>query len=195
MTFFIRKALSFLGGLLRLNLSKSGPGVSVGLKGLRVGVKPDGRAYVAGGRGGLYFRESIKAASASSETRLAAPAGPLSPTGPVLEGSSLRRKGALSPVQTSDDPLAADAVRLIENGPTFSTKSDLISFLRQSLPGGVDGRIGFSRAWLLADFLILKAVHTPGQPLCAKLDAVFAREAVAAAESRRVLGEKESDWR
>ena len=43
-----------------MNLSKSGLGVSAGIKGLRAGVDAKGRRYVAGGRGGLYFREYLK---------------------------------------------------------------------------------------------------------------------------------------
>ena len=56
MGLFIRK--SFRVGPIRFNLSKSGIGVSAGVTGARIGVGPRG-AYVAGGRGGLYFRESI----------------------------------------------------------------------------------------------------------------------------------------
>lgn len=56
MGLFIRK--SFKAGPIRFNLSKSGVGASVGVKGARVGAGPRG-AYVAGGRGGLYFRENI----------------------------------------------------------------------------------------------------------------------------------------
>jgi hypothetical protein len=57
MGFYLRK--SFRLGPLRLNLSKSGLGASVGVKGARVGVDAKGKGYVAGGRGGLYFRERI----------------------------------------------------------------------------------------------------------------------------------------
>ncbi|TRO83884.1 DUF4236 domain-containing protein [Trichloromonas acetexigens] len=67
MGFFIRK--SFRAGPIRFNLSKSGIGVSAGVKGARVGVGPRG-AYVAGGRGGLYFRETIGGSSARSGNRI-----------------------------------------------------------------------------------------------------------------------------
>src|SRR5438270_3002606 len=56
MGFYIRKALKV--GPLRFNLSKSGIGVSAGIKGLRVGTGPRGN-YVHMGRGGLYFRKSL----------------------------------------------------------------------------------------------------------------------------------------
>jgi Protein of unknown function (DUF4236) len=55
MAFYFRKSLRF--GPLRVNLSKRGVGASIGVKGARVGVDADAREYVAGGRGGIYFRE------------------------------------------------------------------------------------------------------------------------------------------
>lgn len=58
MSFFVRKAFRF--GPLRLNLSKSGIGVSAGIKGARLGLDSRGRPYVAGGRHGLYYREYLK---------------------------------------------------------------------------------------------------------------------------------------
>ena len=56
MGFYIRKAIKV--GPFRFNLSKSGIGVSAGIKGLRLGVGPRGN-YVHMGRGGLYFRKSL----------------------------------------------------------------------------------------------------------------------------------------
>ena len=56
MGFYIRKAISV--GPLRFNLSKSGIGVSAGVKGFRVGSGPRGN-YVHMGRGGLYFRQTL----------------------------------------------------------------------------------------------------------------------------------------
>jgi hypothetical protein len=56
MGLYIRK--SFKAGPIRLNLSKSGLGASIGVKGLRVGSGPRG-SYIHAGRGGLYYREKI----------------------------------------------------------------------------------------------------------------------------------------
>ena len=47
MGFFIRKGINF--GPVRVNFSKSGVGVSLGTKGLRLGAGPKG-AYVQGDR-------------------------------------------------------------------------------------------------------------------------------------------------
>lgn len=54
MGWYLRKSMRF--GPMRINLSRRGIGVSVGIKGLRVGTGPRG-PYVAGGRGGIYFRQ------------------------------------------------------------------------------------------------------------------------------------------
>lgn len=56
MSFFLRK--SFSAGPIRLNLSKSGLGVSAGVTGARLGINKNG-AYIHGGRHGLYFREQL----------------------------------------------------------------------------------------------------------------------------------------
>lgn len=56
MGFYIKK--SFRAGPVRLNLSKSGLGLSAGVKGFRVGSGPRGN-YVHAGRGGLYYRKNL----------------------------------------------------------------------------------------------------------------------------------------
>jgi hypothetical protein len=56
MGFYLRKSIKV--GPLRFNLSKSGVGVSAGVKGLRFGVGPRGN-YVHMGRGGLYYRATL----------------------------------------------------------------------------------------------------------------------------------------
>src|SRR5437762_9984685 len=54
MGWYLRK--SFGLGPLRLNLSKSGIGYSLGVPGARVGVGPRG-SYVRLGRGGVYYQK------------------------------------------------------------------------------------------------------------------------------------------
>ncbi len=56
MGFYIRKAISV--GPIRFNLSKSGIGVSAGIKGLRFGSGPRGN-YIHMGRGGLYYKKTF----------------------------------------------------------------------------------------------------------------------------------------
>jgi hypothetical protein len=54
MGWYLRKGFGF--GPLRLNLSKSGLGYSVGVRGARIGVGPRGN-YIHLGRGGVYYRK------------------------------------------------------------------------------------------------------------------------------------------
>ncbi len=56
MPFYFRKSVS--AGPFRFNFSKSGVGVSVGVKGLRIGTGPRGH-YIHAGRGGLYYRATL----------------------------------------------------------------------------------------------------------------------------------------
>lgn len=56
MAYYIRKA--FKSGPIRMNLSKGGVGLSLGVTGARVGLNSRG-AYIHGGRHGLYYREQI----------------------------------------------------------------------------------------------------------------------------------------
>lgn len=58
MGFHLRK--SFKCGPLRFNLSNSGIGASVGVKGLRMGIDSKGRKYIGGGVGMLRYREYEK---------------------------------------------------------------------------------------------------------------------------------------
>jgi hypothetical protein len=56
MGFFYRKSVGF--GPIRLNFSKSGIGVSAGVRGARVSTGPRG-TYVHAGRNGFYYRQRI----------------------------------------------------------------------------------------------------------------------------------------
>ncbi|MDO5692467.1 MAG: DUF4236 domain-containing protein [Pseudomonadota bacterium] len=64
MGFYLRKSISV--GPLRFNLSKSGVGVSTGIKGLRVGIGPRGN-YVHMGRHGLYYRATLPSTASQGE--------------------------------------------------------------------------------------------------------------------------------
>lgn len=63
MSWYLKKA--FRLGPIRFNLSKSGIGVSGGIKGFRVGTGPRG-PYVQAGRGGIYYRKSFGHAQGDS---------------------------------------------------------------------------------------------------------------------------------
>lgn len=56
MSFYIKKAFNF--GPLRINFSKSGLGLSFGIKGLRIGSGPNGN-YLHAGRKGIYYKKAL----------------------------------------------------------------------------------------------------------------------------------------
>jgi len=56
MGFYLKKGINF--GPLRLNVSKSGLGMSFGAKGLRLGYGTKG-SYIHAGRQGLYYRKNL----------------------------------------------------------------------------------------------------------------------------------------
>ena len=78
MGFYLRK--SFRAGPIRFNLSKSGIGASFGVTGARVGLSSQGRPYVHGGRGGIYYRKTL----GGGRRRQGEPAGADGPDTPEL---------------------------------------------------------------------------------------------------------------
>lgn len=67
MGFYLRKSVSV--GPFRFNFSKSGIGVSAGIKGLRVGTGPRGN-YISVGKGGLYYRVTLNQSNVSKNRRV-----------------------------------------------------------------------------------------------------------------------------
>jgi hypothetical protein len=58
MGFYFRKSINL--GLLRINLSKSGIGFSIGIPSFRI-VKPArGKLYFQTGKKGIYYRETVE---------------------------------------------------------------------------------------------------------------------------------------
>ena len=58
MGFFLRKRIKLSKGV-SLNLSKSGIGISYGVKGFRIAQKPNGQTQLNAGRYGLYYRKNL----------------------------------------------------------------------------------------------------------------------------------------
>lgn len=67
MGWYIRKAINV--GPIRFNLSKSGIGTSFGVKGFRIGIRPDGSSYLHAGRHGIYYREELGGRRKNYQTR------------------------------------------------------------------------------------------------------------------------------
>jgi hypothetical protein len=97
MGFYLRKSLSF--GPLRFNLSKSGIGVSAGVKGFRVGTSPRGN-YVHAGRGGLYYRATLPGGNSRNR--------PVSPS-PVPTPTPSPTSGPLAEIESGDALAMTDA--------------------------------------------------------------------------------------
>jgi len=98
MGFYLRKSISV--GPLRFNLSKSGIGVSAGVKGLRFGTGPRGN-YVHMGRGGLYYRATIPSSS-PSQPRFQ----PTNSIGPVVPSGT---HAPLEEIESADISQIADS--------------------------------------------------------------------------------------
>lgn len=107
MGFYFRKSVRV--GPIRLNFSRSGVGISAGVRGFRYGVRPNGRAYVHAGRYGLYYREDLgdKGRNRPGSCQLPAELSP--PPVPPTEIYAMARAAELSQfVQT-------DLVRLLND--------------------------------------------------------------------------------
>ncbi len=108
MGFYLRK--SFSAGPLRLNLSKSGLGLSVGVPGARIGITSTGRGYVHAGRGGLYFRQSLGSASNPSANRLSE-AGVSEPEDPFTISGDANVTYPLASIPSSSLPTLESTLR------------------------------------------------------------------------------------
>ncbi len=80
MGFYLRKSIS--AGPFRFNLSSSGVGMSVGVKGFRIGSGPRGN-YIHMGRGGLYYRASLGGGKTQIPRANIAPSGTYSAPAPT----------------------------------------------------------------------------------------------------------------
>lgn len=80
MGFYLRKSISV--GPFRFHLSKSGIGISAGIKGLRFGSGPRGN-YVHMGTGGIYYRQTLPSKGSGARPR-AAPARRQPPSPPQV---------------------------------------------------------------------------------------------------------------
>jgi hypothetical protein len=65
-----RKSLRFLPGI-RVNLSKSGPRLSVGVPGARASIDIHGKARIYGGKGPLRYQKTLTLGSLTSPTNAA----------------------------------------------------------------------------------------------------------------------------
>ncbi|NTG00801.1 DUF4236 domain-containing protein [Agrobacterium rhizogenes] len=135
MPFYIRKSVK--AGPFRFNFSKGGVGVSVGVKGLRVGTGPRGH-YVHVGRGGLYYRASLGTAGKRHHVARQSP----------------------SPVQITFEESAVNMVE-IESGDVMEMRDEKFSDLLDEINAKASQwRLSALFGWifaLLGIFLLVKA--------------------------------------
>src|SRR5262245_61570796 len=122
MPFYIRKAIS--AGPFRFNLSKSGIGLSAGVRGLRVGLGPRGH-YIHAGRGGLYYRASLNPAGRSRRSGSADNGQPLS--SPPLAPSQIEPAVQMAEID-SGDVLSMRDVRLDDLLTEMNAKLNQLSY-------------------------------------------------------------------
>jgi len=103
--FYLRK--SFKMGPVRMNLSKSGIGMSAGVKGARIGVSGSGRGYVHAGRKGLYYRQSLGSTSQAGSKGI----GQARSSDPIVIYEDTGVTYASSAIDQSAARLEADIVR------------------------------------------------------------------------------------
>jgi len=114
--FYLRK--SFRVGPVRFNLSKSGFGASVGVTGARLGLSSSGRAYVHGGRGGLYYRKSLGGGSRGGR-RGGAQAGGASPVRSAPLELTEETGATYGAPHRPEDADASQAARVRRSPPTY----------------------------------------------------------------------------
>lgn len=103
MGFYLRKSVRV--GPVRFNLSKSGIGMSTGIKGFRVGTGPRGN-YVHMGRGGVYYRASLDSGKSPALTApSSAPRPFVAPTDSMTE---IESGGVLGMVDASSAALVEE---------------------------------------------------------------------------------------
>lgn len=86
MGFYFRRGFGF--GPFRINLSKSGIGESVGVRGFRIGRTPKGKEYVRAGMGGLYYYKTLPSSSGLTSPTPST-AGPPGASTPAVGAQSL----------------------------------------------------------------------------------------------------------
>jgi hypothetical protein len=156
MPFYLRKAIS--AGPFRFNLSKSGVGLSVGVKGLRFGIGPRGN-YIHAGRGGLYYRTSL--GRAGQKVRRAAPSQDIGARPPTPMPSPVSQEPSVDMVEVdSGDVLAMRDAR-------FGDLLDEINAKQKQIPYATILAVGVGALGL---GILLYAVGSGGLDLGSQVD-------------------------
>src|SRR5437899_2119380 len=105
MGFYFRKSVRF--GPFRVNFSKSGVGLSAGIRGLRVGTGPRGN-YIRAGVHGFYYQAALPSARPRVASRPSAPVRP--PTeSPAVPKASDPTVGTFETIESGDASQMVDS--------------------------------------------------------------------------------------
>lgn len=156
MGFYLRKSVSV--GPFRFNLSKSGIGISAGVRGLRFGTGPRGN-YVHMGRGGLYYRATLPASPSSTPESVNQPNYGDKSSPPIPSGTH----DPLSEIESADVSKIVDSSsrELLEEISQKQKKMRIwpwVAFSTVVLV--VMGVIADWPIWLLGSFLVAGAIGT-----------------------------------
>ncbi|MDP2356896.1 MAG: DUF4236 domain-containing protein [Beijerinckiaceae bacterium] len=156
MPFYLRKSVSV--GPFRFNFSNSGVGVSVGVRGLRIGTGPRGH-YIHAGRNGFYYRASL--GRAGERSRRQEVAGQHTPPAPQqVPGADQASNVEMVAIESADvyemqDEAFADVLREINEKSKQSRLSVILAV--------VLGLLGFGGAYLIGpQGLLVGLLALPG---------------------------------
>lgn len=148
MGWYLRKSFGF--GPLRVNLSKSGLGYSLGVRGARIGVNSRG-TYIRMGRGGIYYQKYLETQSGSRSEPLRVPAEP-QPTS-ELELAQVIHTASASSLQDSSASELLQEITLHHNKALFAPVVMVIAGL--ALAGGMMGSLPI---WADAAIVVVGAI-------------------------------------
>lgn len=145
MGWYLRKSLGF--GPLRVNLSKSGIGYSLGVRGARVGVNSRG-TYIRMGRGGIYYQKYLETRSSP-----AVPAPSQETITPQPELANVIATASASSLQDSSATELLNEIRLHYQKPRIAPLVIVIAAL-----AAIFGMWAGLSLWALIGIVLLGAV-------------------------------------
>ncbi len=101
--FFFRKSIGF--GPVRLNLSKSGVGASIGVKGARLTTSSRGSTYITVGSHGFYYRQAVLGGPSAPHVRPTASIPQTFPAQPPAETGTIPTASVSELVESSNADL------------------------------------------------------------------------------------------
>lgn len=124
MGWYLRKSFGF--GPLRLNLSKSGVGYSVGVRGARIGANSRG-TYIRMGRGGIYYQKYVQTNSPGQRTEPV----PIQPQFTEPELANVIQTASASSLQTPDHLQSSGGLNYLIQASNLQKANSFAQAVRQ----------------------------------------------------------------